>query len=218
MNKGNYLFLGIAAGYVAIAIIQWCAPGLLPISLYISVAWVSLTITILELVKTIFQYMQAIHARQIKITQGELYLCDKHIRVMGRFDTLKAEVEQHTDFRTAISEKAKKLGENKSIQKLGKMIDVISVAQIVTACVMVAVTSLKRIPNDLANNKLVGILSLLAFAFLMLTYFVKGSIEPLLKESELTIRNADMLENYYLDMLDKVAPKSNQDDGEEQTV
>ena len=80
---------------------------------------------------------------------------------------------------------------------------------------MVAITSLKQIPNDLANNKVVGILSLLAFAFLMLTYFVKGSIEPVLSESESTIRNADMLENYYLDILEKVAPKTNQDESKE---
>ena len=75
---------------------------------------------------------------------------------------------------------------------------------------MVAITSLKQIPNDLVNNKVVGILSLLAFAFLMLTYFVKGSIEPVLSESESTIRNADMLENHYLDILEKVAPRTNQ--------
>ena len=215
MNKGNYLFLGIAASYIVIAVVQWTTQGLLPMSLYISIAWVSLDVAILELIKTAFQYMQAIHAHQIKITQDEIDLCDKHISVIGKYNALRAEVERHTEFRPTLVERAKKLNGNKSIRRMGKVIDGLSIAQIIIACVMVAITSLKQIPNDLANNKVVGILSLLAFAFLMLTYFVKGSIEPVLSESESTIRNADMLENYYLDILEKVAPKTNQDESKE---
>lgn len=218
MNKGNYLFLGIAAGYVAIAIIQWRIPGLFPISLYVSVAWVSLTVSMLELLKTVFQYMQAMHAKQIKITRDELDLCDKHISAMGRLDALKAEVEHYTEFRPTLVEQVNKLKGNKSIRRLGKVIDGLSIAEIIIACVMVAITSLKNIPNDLANNKAVSILSLLAFAFLMITYFVKGSIEPILNESEHTIRNVAMLENYYLDILEKVSQKENDNANERKTL
>ena len=212
MNKGNYLFLGIASSYFVIAVVQWTTQGSLPMSLYISIAWVSLEVAILEFMKTIFQYLQAIHTRQIKITQDELEICDKHISVMGKYDTLRAEVERHMEFRPTLVERAKKLNGNKSIRILGKVTDGLSIVQIIFGCITVSITSLKRIPNDLASNKVVGVLSLLAFAFLMLSYFVKGSIEPVLNESELTIRNVDMIENYYLDMLEKAAPKEDDND------
>ena len=122
MSSGNVLYLGIAASYFAIAIIQWRAPGLLPTSLYESVAFVSLNITIMELIKTIFQYMKAIYVRQIEVTQDEIELCNKHIEVLSKFAPLKDETEKHAEYLSSLEKRTKKLRENKTIQWLERAI------------------------------------------------------------------------------------------------
>lgn len=209
MNKGNYLYLGIAASFFLIAIIQWTIPDMLPISLYVSIAWVSLEVAIMELLKTSLKYMQALRAHQIKVTQDELDLCNRHICVLGKFESLKNEIEQHTSFCQLLIERAEKLNRSKSTSRLEIAINAISIAQTVLACIMVAITSLKSIPNDLANNKAIGILSLAAFSFLIFSYFLKNGIEPELLESDSSIRQANMIDNYYLDILERVAQNEN---------
>ena len=211
MNKGNYLYLGIAASLFVIAIIQYTMERMLPISLYDSIAWVSLELAILELIKTVYTQIHTQRARRIKITQDEIDLCNKHISVMSKFETLKEDAKYYINFRESLMDIMEKLKKDKSVKQMGKVVNAISIAQIVFAFIMVTITSLKNVPNNFASNKTIGILSVLAFAFLILSYFFKNSIDPIYFELDYSSRDTIRLGNYYLDMLDKIAKKENCD-------
>ena len=209
MSSGNVLYLGIAASYFAIAIIQWRVPDLLPASLYVSVAFVSLNLTIMELIKTIFQYMKAIHVRQIELTQDELTLCSKHIEVLSKFAQLKGETDKYAEYLSSLEITKKKLHEDKTIQRFERVISSLSDFQVVFSCIIVAMTSLKIIPNDLASNKLIGVLSLTSFAFFAFSFYMRNKCEMTLNMPEITSKNANSLKNYYLDMIKRITPDEN---------
>ncbi len=52
LNKSNYILLGVAISYILIAIIQINIDGLLPASVYVTVAFVSLEFTTFEMLKS----------------------------------------------------------------------------------------------------------------------------------------------------------------------
>jgi len=207
--------LGIAISYFIISIIQWNLQGLLPMSLYISIAWISLELSAFELLKTCFSYLQAMHTNQIKITKDEIDLCDNRISVISRFDELKSDVEPYSTFRTTLVERVDKLNKNISMLRLGKVIDGLSIAQIIMACIVVTITSLKKIPNDLRTNKIVSVMSLLAFSVLMINYYIKEKYDQTIKEYDLTTEKAKTMELYYLNVLKKIHTNNNKGENKE---
>lgn len=52
LNKSNYILLGMATSYILSAVIQIRTDGLLPATLYVTVAFVSLEFTIFEMLKS----------------------------------------------------------------------------------------------------------------------------------------------------------------------
>ena len=53
MKNSNFILLGVAVAYIVIAIIQGSADGTLSANIYVTVAFLSLELTILEAIKSI---------------------------------------------------------------------------------------------------------------------------------------------------------------------
>ena len=207
--RGNVLLLGVALSYTVIAILQFTTTSLFPMALYVSVAWVSLCFALLELIKTLIQLIQELHGQKLAILQKALYSCNKHIAVLSKHKSLEPELQQFQNYQEKLIQQESEIKKkNGLITRLRKAVRFLTAGQIVFSCVMVAVTLLKTIPNNNCNNKMVGTLSLLSFAVLLFTYYLKSAIEPMTStETEQYLKLADENEQYYLNLLERVAEK-----------
>ena len=204
-DRGNVLYLGIAISYLVIAFMQIKANGMFPMRLYLPIAMVSFEITLLEMAKTIVQRIQTIHLRKVRVTQQELSLCERHIAVFSKYKMMESETEKHKAFRERLVKRNTALQSDKWIRRAKKVINVLSVIQVVVACILIATSSLKQIPNDLTNNKIVGVLSLLSFSFLIMSYYLQYDYDPLMDNPDNVLDNIEIIEKYYLDILEKVS-------------
>ena len=204
-DRGNVLYLGIAISYLVIALMQIKANGMFSMRLYLPIAMVSFEITLLEMAKTSVQRLQEIHLRKIRITQQELSLCERHIAVFSKYKMMESETERHKAFRESLVKRSAALQSDKWISRVKKGINTLSVIQVVLACVLIATSSLKQIPNDLTNNKIVGVLSLLSFSFLIISYYLQSDYDPLMDNPDNVLDNIEIIEKYYLDILEKVS-------------
>ena len=208
MNRSSYLYLGFALSSIVLAIIQWRSSEILSISVYYTIATISLWVSILELIKTLFRFFQKNSSNIKTLSQDAIEQNNKHIEILGRFDELTEEKQKHIDYRKKIVERNKLTYNNDKKERfLKKTIDIVSVLQILVVCVFVTLRLANTVPNNIANNRSICVSSLLSFAFLLISYFVKEKNDLLLRYSDELIYIEKKNEEYYLGLLEKVAPK-----------
>ena len=63
-------------------------------SVYVSIAWVSFEITLLELAKSLLQYIKSSSLASIVAVESDIQRCDKYIAAMSKFAELKDDFEE----------------------------------------------------------------------------------------------------------------------------
>ena len=99
MNKNNYILLGLAISYVLVTLIQIRIDGFLPASLYVTVAFVSLEITILEMFKNVGFYL--LHGMD-KWNETYIGFFGRSIKTYSRFNILNILDEDKKEYEDAI--------------------------------------------------------------------------------------------------------------------
>ncbi len=212
MNRGNILYLGIALSYIVLAVIQWNAKAMLPIKIYYSIAVISNGLTILELIKTLLSNIKKNHNSLYKTTYDELNICDKHMVVFERLGVNIEEIQPYITYKSKLNDRIKRLKiQEKRIQYLAKFIELMSYFQILYACLTITTVSLKHIPDDLRTNKLIGALSLLSFAFIIFDSYIKHKYDTIYIDASSVINSTINTQNYYIDILEKVASREDND-------
>ena len=93
MNKGNYLFLGIGISYIVVAIIQATLPGVLSVNLYVTVAFISLELTLFELIKSVAQLFYRSIENYEKMRVDYINLLEKNIAAFKPFSILNTDTQ-----------------------------------------------------------------------------------------------------------------------------
>ena len=210
--KGKYIFLGIAISFFIIAYIQYTISSPLTARIYVTVALVSVNLSVLELLKTITQIIQ-VYAEKLKLIYIEenTYL-NKSINLFEKYKSLKDDIDY---FKCHLDKKQTK--ENK-IQKYDKTIYVTSIIttiftilQIVMCTVECVITQLYTIPYDDITNQFINITTLVAFGFMFLTYFVKYYHEEKLQKLEYDMKVENKISTYYLSVIEKIITELKED-------
>jgi len=210
--KGKYIFLGIAISFFIIAYIQYTISSPLTARIYVTVALVSVNLSVLELLKTITQIIQ-VNAEKLKLIYIEenTYL-NKSINLFEKYKSLKDDIDY---FKCHLDKK--QIKENK-IQKYDKTIYVTSIIttiftilQIVMCTVECVITQLYTIPYDDITNQFINITTLVAFGFMFLTYFVKYYHEEKLQKLEYDMKVENKISTYYLSVIEKIITELEED-------
>lgn len=212
MKRGYFLYLGIAITYISLACIQLSRPEMLSISIYSFVAWASVELALLELIKTLSQYIQRFRLQIIHIKEDELQLCKRQAVAFAKHPKLSEELAVSKAKQHEIEKELARLKRKKDVQYLGKAVNAITFTQIAGCFIMFAICITTNTPDNTATNKMIGILSLLSFAFLFISYFVKSSADEQLAESKTLIGGVDRLSFYYLDLLEKASLDGDNDE------
>lgn len=205
MNKGNYLYLGVSAAFLTLAVLQFQHEDMLPMSIYMYVAWSSLELSLLELLKATTKHLRAIQLTQIRMTQDELNKCNRHIKVFGKFAALDKVVENEIIIRDKLELEMEELKKRKRVDNLEKVVNACTIVQIIACFVSFARISMRTVPNTLATNKTIGVLGLLSFALLSFSYYLTHSAEDEMTEIREKNNISNDLSEYYTEVLEKAA-------------
>ena len=202
MKKYNFVLLGIAISYVIVAVIQLIIPTPLSASVYITISFLSLEISIFELIKSIIEKLNNLEKQRDWIIENELSRVSRAISVFESSGGLEKEIEE-LNIQKSKLEKAKKNTKIKDQNiKMKKVKGILTAFEIVFCTIQVIITPLKVIPYDSFSTKVLNCLSIVSFAFLFFSLFVlnMGNIFPEIKE-KLDIEES--VSNYYLSALEK---------------
>ena len=219
MRKGNYIYLGVAAVFLTLAVIQFFMPTLLPVPIYVYISWASFILTLLELIKAILNCIKNEYMLIVDGTNEENDLCNRQIAAFDNFKELENEVALNERFHEMLKRRMKNNKKaSKSIEILEKIVDIITICQIIFLFTQFAFVLVLRIPNSLSTNKTIGVLGLLSFALVVFTGFLNSSIDKTISENRRRIDDSKTISMYYLNIIERIAEKRKNDDPPEDNV
>ncbi len=213
MKQGSYLYLGIVAFVLSLAVVQFFLPDMLPAALYSYVAMASFVLTLLELLKSAVSHNRLAQKTMIKIDQEELDLRDREIAVLGRFTELENEVNCARARKLKVASRMEKMKAAKWPEILVKLVKWITIVQIILLFVFAALYVALPLPSSLSSEKTTSILALLSFALMVFSYYLSHSTEESLIEGRNATDIAVCTGSYYLNCIEKLANKEGNDDG-----
>ena len=209
MKNCRYIYLGLAVSYIVVAIIQATAKGALSAALYVTVAFVTLELTLFEIIKSVLKRildnitsMEMIKSEYVSLLQRNICAFEKHPFLQKDIDEFNSKLDKQLS-----NTKPQKI--KKRALHLSKFINVLSICQIVICCVQVIITPLKLIPYDLITTKTINVLTLLSFALVFISYFL-SSFDDDKKQMLEQINIEKNVSEYYLDVVERINHENEQ--------
>lgn len=198
----------MAISYILIAVIQIRMDGLLPGSLYVTVAFVSLEFTILEMLKSTTKYL--IHGlnKSNEMNKANVELFRRSIKTYSQFAVLSEDTKEYENAMTISIKDSKSYANSKKVKKLNKMLSIVSCVQIIVCTMQIIITPLKAIPYDKMTTGVLNAITLISFAMMFLSLFFSSIWDDY---------NSDLMEKrkiyehtltMHLDILDKIATEN----------
>ena len=202
-NK-EFLYIGIAASFITLAVTQWFLSDMLPLSLYMCIAWITLELSLLELIKSIGSSYKHSLQRMQNLIYLEINRCNRVIDTIKDCAELSKEYECNINTKKEFSEELEKMKKNKKVELLERILNIFTIIQVVICFVQFPLMMVKGVPNNLLSNKILGVLSLLSFAFLLISFFFSRNFEQTFKSMDEKIKIMYDTSDYYINLLDKV--------------
>lgn len=204
MNKGNYFFLGIGISYLIVAIIQMIVPGALSAVVFVTVAFISLELTMLEFFKILSENLLKINREMICTAKERCFEIESILSIIEKNSKLEEDVRKLKEEEAYMTDLIKKQEQSKTVTFVKKIRSLLFALQIIMCMVQIIVTPLKIIPYDTITTKMINILTLITFSIMFFSYFVSNKMND---KYELT--SAKLLVNkntteYYLNLLKKI--------------
>lgn len=204
MNKGNYFFLGIGISYLIVAIIQMIVPKALSAVVFVTVAFISLELTMLEFLKTLSEILLKINRDMICIAKERRSEIKSILSIIEKNSKLEEEIRKLKEEEVYMTDLIKKQEQSKTVSFVKKINSLLFALQIIMCMVQIIVIPLKIIPYDAITTKMINIVTLITFSIMFFSYFVSNKMND---KYELTsaklLVNKDTTE-YYLKLLKKI--------------
>lgn len=209
MNRTDYLYIGIVVSFISLALIQFTIPDMLPASLYISIAWISIELTLIELMKTIMNHIIINRRRIQNYSQSELELRNRLSNLLKDNYELKDLYEENHKFIQSITNKLNEYSNSKMTATLNRIIILLSIIQTIVCSVQFSLMLVKKIPTTIYTNKIISVLSLLSFAFLLLSLFITQKSEESMYNSDEKMQLLQGIERKYTVILERFKSSTN---------
>lgn len=205
MNKSNFIFLGMATSYILIAIIQSSIDGTLPASIYVTIAFVSLEFSALEILKGLINFL-IYNIKQLNTNvKWQKDFIDRNIKVYNNFDVLNDEVTEMKNELTMLQNNYDISKNSRIIKYWEKILSVVTCVQIIICTIQIIVIPLKLIPYDKLTNKVINVVTLASFAFMFLSYFLSNIYNDSSRDMEESMNIYGTTSSAYLKILEKIA-------------
>ena len=204
MVNGNIFILGISISYFAVAIIQAIVPGTLSAALYVTVSFVSLELSILELIKICINSLIRTYRILKQITAGNCAKLHKTIINIEKYKTLYDVVSA---LRLELKESAHKhqeLKKDRIYKRLEQVCPIISSVQIILCVLQIIITPLKLIPYDLLTTKVINVCSLMSLAVVFFSYYISSWSEDTLRTILSQQQTSENMASFYLALIENI--------------
>lgn len=204
MSKGNYLFLGIAISYLVVATIQFSVPGVISASVFVTVAFVSLELTILETVKIISNNFVKTNKVMVKVAEERCLEIENILSIIKKYSVLEEDTNKLQDEKAYLKDIIKTNSQSRKIIFIEKATSLLSAFQIVFSIIQIIVTPLKIIPYDIFTTKTINIVTLLAFSMMFFSLFVSNVENDRYERIQEKLLVNKKTSKYYLNLLTQI--------------
>ena len=174
MKKYNYVLLGVAISYTIIAIIQWRMPTPLNASIYITLSFLSLNVSIFETIKAITNKIYSLSDRCICFIDSQITLREEKIKMLDLCHGSEEKKEELELEITTLEKEKKDRQLYKRVATVKKVEQWLTAFEIVFCTCLVILSQLKVIPYDNKKTKMINCSSLFSFAFLFISLVVSN--------------------------------------------
>lgn len=204
MSKGNYFFLGIAISYFIVAIIQWNIPGALSATVFVTVAFISLELTISETFKIILDGWLNNYKSIINVAKERLLEIENILPIIKKYPSLKEDVNKLQDEKAYITDIIQTKEQSKTVSFIEKAYSLLFALQIVICTIQIIITPLKLIPYDIITTKTINIVTLLTFSIMFLSYFISNIGKDSDERMRIKLLANKKTSEYYLNLLKQI--------------
>lgn len=204
MVNGNIFILGISISYFAVAIIQAIVPGTLSAALYVTVSFVSLELSILELIKICINSLIRNYRIRKQITAGN---CAQLHRTIINIETYQTLYDVVSILRLELKESAHKhqeLKKDRIYKRLEQVCPIISSVQIILCVLQIVITPLKLIPYDLLTTKVINVCSLMSLAIVFFSYYISSWSEDTIRTILSQQQTSENMASFYLALIENI--------------
>lgn len=180
---------------------------MIPKSIQFSVAFASLQLTLLEIFKSTFRYIKINHQFRIDIIQDEIDLCDRKIAALKNFHSFDEDVRSGQEYRQKLLSEAEKTKKEKKIKVLELITKGITFFQVSFLFIQMLLLMVHGISSRFCTDPIINATGILAFAFLILSYFITKAQNDSFNEYKDKKRISDSISNYYIELIERIAEK-----------
>lgn len=201
----NYSLLALAVVYAIIAIIQFFTPGIITIRLYFSVAFISLSTTLCEFLKSYANMIRTVEATATAIAKDGTQIIGKDLELIRQYPSLsKLNEELQIEYNDLLRhlEPKKETSRDRWLKKIDSIVPFVEILCILLFAI---ITPLQIIPNNLLTNKIINIISLLSVALAFLSIYMNDSISSGLKYYKEISHTYCLISNFFLDIIQKIS-------------
>lgn len=206
--RKNYSLFALAIIYAIIATIQIFAPGILAIRLYLSIAFISLSTTLCEFLKSGINWIRTIEAAATAIAIDGTKTIEKDIELIRQYPSLSELKEQLQTEYDDLSKRLEPKKESLRDKRLKKIDSTIPFIEVFAVLFFAIITPLKIIPNDLLTNKTINVMSLLSVALAFLSIYMSDATSNTLDYYKEKSHIYCQISNFYLDIFHKISEDS----------
>lgn len=201
MSKGNYFFLGIAISYLIVTIVQFNIDGVINASVFVTVAFVSFELTVLEAIKIASDNFVKANKSMIKVAKERCLEIENILSIIEKCPVLEEETHKLQNEKTYMIDIIKTKEQSKIIRFLKNLYSKLLALQIVICMVQIIVTPLKIIPYDIITTRMLNIVTLFTFSVMFFSYFLSSIGNDIDERMKIKWSTNQKTSEYYLNIL-----------------
>lgn len=201
MSKGNYFFLGIAISYLIVTIVQFHIDGVINASVFVTVAFVSFELTVLEAIKMASDNFVKANKSMIKVAKERCLEIENILSIIEKCPVLEEETHKLQNEKTYMIDIIKTKEQSKIIRFLKNLYSKLLALQIVICMVQIIVTPLKIIPYDIITTRTLNIVTLFTFSVMFFSYFLSSIGNDIDERMKIKWSTNQKTSEYYLNIL-----------------
>lgn len=179
MKRVSPYLLGICLAYVILGVKQIFSSEILMYKIYYMVSVVSLSVSLTELLKIIYKYLNQCHLNIEEL----IHLCAMYSKIQD--DKLINDIKQNSAFLRFEKEKRSFESSRKKKEVICKITEVLIVLSYVNSVCAIVLIPCINISNNLLTNKISGAATLFCFALMFFTSFLNEYIDKISADFQL---------------------------------
>ena len=170
IKKGYIFYIAIIAGLVYLLIAQIMDDSILPFSVYYYFAFASLGLSILELLKTTISYSKLLEVKLVYKKKKEQLMIEKLLLLNSYCGGVVSDEEMKNW--SQIDNELSRWKSEKRIRRLDMVYTVCAVVQVSILFIQLFSAMIKKIPYTVEANKMIGILTILSFMMIIVSFLL----------------------------------------------